>query len=246
MSHFSAAKIYELPVPAQTDVHVSVLRAEDRRHRLGIACHVTTEENPAVLLVDDMRVSHPFRMFLELAGVLDLVDLVIVGDALVRVYGISPVDLGHACQRYASQSRHHAWLACRAASYVRAGVDSPMETRLRLLIVLAGLPEPAVNVVLHDDHGRARRRYDLAYEELRLVIEYDGRQHAESLDQWRTDLERREELDDKGWRILVVTADGIFRDPARTLERIRRQLVERGVRLGPSDDGWKVHFPGRP
>lgn len=42
---------------------------------------------------------------------------------------------------------------------------------------------------------RSGRRYDLAYEHLRLIIEYDGRKHAEDARQWLTDIFRREELD---------------------------------------------------
>jgi len=46
---------------------------------------------------------------------------------------------------------------------VRIGVDSPLETRLRLLIVLAGLPEPKVNHQLRDQHGDVVMRFDLSY-----------------------------------------------------------------------------------
>ena len=42
-----------------------------------------------------------------------------------------------------------AKLARRAARFVRDGVDSAMETRLRMLLVLAGLPAPEVNFILH-------------------------------------------------------------------------------------------------
>ena len=41
-----------------------------------------------------------------------------------------------------------AKLARRAARFVRDGVDSAMETRLRMLLVLAGLPAPEVNFIL--------------------------------------------------------------------------------------------------
>jgi hypothetical protein len=54
----------------------------------------------------------------------------------------------------------------------RSGVDSPQETRLRLLLVLAGLPEPSVNLIIRQPDGSWRRRYDMAYEEFRLIIEY--------------------------------------------------------------------------
>ncbi len=49
------------------------------------------------------------------------------------------------------------------AALVRHGVDSPMESRLRLLIVLAGLPEPEVGRTVYDADGGwlIRRRENL-------------------------------------------------------------------------------------
>ncbi len=49
-----------------------------------------------------------------------------------------------------------------------------METRLRLLLVLAGLPEPTVNVIVRGPDGEWLRRFDLCYPIFRLVVEYDG------------------------------------------------------------------------
>jgi len=183
-------------------------------------------------------------MFVELAGVLPLVDLVVVGDALVRMYRIEPEALVHYCQ---DSEEWHASTALVAARYVRADVDSPMETRLRMLIVLAGLPEPKVNHKIRDEYGNVVRRFDLSYPELRLIVEYDGRQHIEREVSWEGDLERREEFDEDGWRILVVTSKGIYRQPARTIERVRKSLVARGCRnvpRRPSED-WRPHFPVR-
>ena len=112
---------------------------------------------------------------------------------------------------------------------MRAGVDSPMETRLRLLIVLAGLPEPEVDHRAHDDDGTLLRRYDLSYLPFRLIIEYDGRQHAESDEQWLSDIGRDEALDDERIRRLVVVARDIYSTPANTLARIPRALRRAGV-----------------
>jgi hypothetical protein len=138
-------------------------------------------------------------------------------------------------------------VARRAASLARKGVDSPQETRLRLLLVLAGLPEPRVNLIIRSRDGSWRRRYDLAYERLRLIIEYDGRQHAEDTQQWLTDIFRREELDQMRWRLVIVTSEGIYREPLRTLERVRDALLECGVvgirrHFKPE---WRLHFPTR-
>jgi len=122
-----------------------------------------------------------------------------------------------------------------------------METRLRVLIVLAGLPEPTVNHTIRNDSGDVVMRFDLSYPAIRLAIEYDGRQHAESDQQWGSDIERREALDRGGWRLLVVRAKDIYVTPAQTLGRIVAVLHELGVpvrrELRPD---WSRHFPGHP
>jgi len=100
------------------------------------------------------------QTFLDLAGDLDLVDLVVLGDSLVRTGVATLDDLVAAAAAYRGR---RARLARRAAAYVRQGVDSPMESRLRMLLVLAGLPEPVVNHALRDETtGRVRYRLDLS------------------------------------------------------------------------------------
>jgi very-short-patch-repair endonuclease len=82
---------------------------------------------------------------------------------------------------------------------------------------------------------------------LRLIIEYDGRQHAEDKRQWLTDIFRREELDQMHWRLVIITAEGIYREPLRTLERVRDALLECGA-VGVCrtyKPEWRLHFPGR-
>ena len=150
----------------------------------------------------------------------------IVGDGLVKAKATTVERLVAAASE-ATGSRHR--LARRAACLVRDGVDSPMETRLRLLLVLAGLPEPTVNVIVRGREGEWLRRFDLCYTVLRLVVEYDGRQHAEDTRQWVTDIDRREELDRGRYRLVVVTRDGIYVEPERTLERVRDALTDCGA-----------------
>ena len=96
---------------------------------------------------------------------------------------------------------------------------------------------------LVNDDGSWRRRFDLCYPRIKLIVDYDGRQHAEDSAQWRRDLERREEFDDEGYRIIVVTSEGFFVRPDQTLQRIRRQLVLRGWgEVPPLTEAWKEHF----
>src|SRR5689334_20526759 len=83
----------------------------------------------------------------------------------------------------------------RAIELAEPATESEMETRLRLLLVLAGLPRPQAQVRLHDDAGRFIARPDLYYSHLpawhrvrRLDApgNHDGRQPPpESCDQCR-------------------------------------------------------------
>jgi hypothetical protein len=116
-----------------------------------------------------------------------------------------------------------------------------------MLIVLAGLPEPEVNHTLRTADGEPARRYDLSYPTVKVIVEYDGRQHIEREEAWEADLDRREAIDDDAWRILVVTARGIFREPERTVQRIHRLLARKampGLIRTPRDD-WRPHFPSQ-
>lgn len=238
-SHFSAGRVHRLPLPDHRFEHVTVRHEKHRRDRAELKSHVTKRPR-RIVWVRGIPTTDVITTFIELAGWLPLVDLVVLGDVIVRRHGVSTSKLLRACR---GSGDYYAKAAARAASYVRAGVDSPMETRLRMLIVLAGLPEPLVDVQERDAFGNVLRRYDLCYPSVKMVVEYDGLQHVHDVEQWERDLDRREELDDEEFRILVVTAKGIYREPERTLQRIRTQLVRRGMPDVPEiDDAWREHF----
>jgi len=238
-SHATAARVWGLPIPPLPGEHVTVLRRQQRRGRPQIASH--SAPDGVIVCFDHVDVSAPSQVFVEMAGLLTLVDLVVIGDHLVR-HGLATVaDLR---ERAATATSPGVALARRAAALVREGVDSPMETRVRLLVVLAGLPEPEVNLLVGDEESK--RKYDLSYRASRTIIEYDGKHHIEREAQWESDIARREKIDDDGWRYLVLVAKDIFSSPGETLERIHRVLLQRrepGVPRTLRDD-WRQHFPG--
>lgn len=244
-SHSSAARIYDLPIPERlTDEHVTVFRRKDRHGLRGLQSHLALHIG-ATREMHGIRVSAPWLLFLELASILDLVELVVVGDAMVRARLTTTKELVAAAAQFEGR---HAVLVRRAASLVRAEVDSPMETRLRLLLVLAGLPEPVVNFKVYYEDGRLRYRFDLSYPDLKLIVEYDGRQHRDDLDQWDRDNDRDDWFDDNDWRIVKVFSRGIYKEPEKTLDRVRNALASRGCRTLPRryDQEWRRYFPGRP
>ncbi len=242
ISHHSAARLWGAAIPPDAAVHLTMPSAHGRLVRKGVTSHYALKA-VGHTLIKGLPVSTPAQTFLELAAWgLELVDLVIVADSLIRKGRIGLEELRACAEEF--QGRR-CRVARRAAGLAREGVDSPMETRLRLLLVLAGLPEPVVNLIVRGANGEWQRRYDLAYEGLRLIVEYDGRQHATDSKQWVSDIHRREELDRMGWRLIVVTAEGIFADPAETLRRVRLALVDCGAtKLRRTlKDEWRLHFP---
>ena len=97
-----------------------------------------------------------------------------------------------------------------------------METRLRMLLVLNGLPRPGVQVTLRDEKGGFLGRPDLYYPEHRLGIEYDGETHRVSLVQ---DNRRQNRLLMAGIRLLRFTAADVLRGPDSVVAQVRDMLL---------------------
>ncbi len=70
-SHFTAARVYRLPVPDHPFEHVTVSCRQDRTKRTDIKCHVG-EVTHGATPVSGVRISTPTGMFVELASILGL------------------------------------------------------------------------------------------------------------------------------------------------------------------------------
>lgn len=244
LSHDSAAQHYGLPMPRRWGSHVTVPRGRLRSItpvQAGGRVVVHETRQPQAWAHDGWLTTIPVRTFTDLATTFGLVDLVAAGDALVRKSLATPESLIDTAQ---DTHRRGARLARRASELVRPRVDSATETRLRLLVVLAGLPEPETGLDIFDRHGAWIARPDLSYPKFRIAIEYDGRHHAEDDRQWNRDIGRREHYDRAGWRVIVVTAKHLYQQPGPTLMRILDALHERGHPDAPTMPctGWQPYF----
>lgn len=236
-SHQSAAELLGGVVPESSDVH---LGTHQRRKvtSAGLRLHFFANQPELIRFRGLLLTSGP-QTFLNLARPFELVDLLILGDSLVRKSRATPDELRRFC---AERSADGVGRAREAAELVRAGVESPNESRLRLLMVSAKLPEPVVNFPIINGRGFEMRRIDLAYPEFKLAIEYDGRHHIDRESQWRADVARREELESAGWRFVIVTAGDLFGDPAGVIRRIVTALRQAGCSVGDPDVSWRRHF----
>ncbi|WP_136051445.1 hypothetical protein [Microbacterium sp. K36] len=114
-----------------------------------------------------------------------------------------------------------------ALPLARPGVESPKETEARLLLRSFDLPEPAIQHVVSVD-GRFLARVDLAYPECRIAIEYEGDGHRTDRDQWRIDIRRQRDLEDRGWLVIRVTELDLRDGGGALAARVRRALISRG------------------
>lgn len=104
--------------------------------------------------------------------------------------------------------------------------ESPMETRVRLLVVDGGLPAPDAQVEVRTEQGVFIGRVDLAYQEWKIAIEYEGDHHRERR-QYQQDVARVNALRENGWLVLRFTADDVLRHPERLVRQVARAIADR-------------------
>jgi very-short-patch-repair endonuclease len=112
----------------------------------------------------------------------------------------------------------------RVVELAEPKAESAMETRLRMLLALAGLPRPEVQVSIHDESGRFLGRPDLFYRAQRLAIEYDGGNHRDRL---VDDNRRQNRLMGAGLRLLRFTAADVYGSPGAVAMQVRHELSRR-------------------
>lgn len=231
----AAAALLGLPLPTTVDdaaVTIVVPRGAHRPSTAGIESISLLPERLTAWRVDGLPVTSPVLTLCLLARRLDVDALIVVADALMAPNDRYP-HLRFA-RPAASPERLAAALAAwgsapgsarlRAALHeARPGVDSPMETPTRCMLVRAGLPEPEINgEIFHD--GVLIGQPDLLYREAKVAIEYDGAQHFLDPRQRAHDLERDERLRALGWTVIRLSAS-MLAEPWRAVERVRRALA---------------------
>lgn len=229
-SHITAAKLYGIPLPRELDnlpvLHVSVQEPAFPPRVRGVIGHRLSV--PIVpRLRGSVRTVSPARTFTQLAAMVAHDDLVVAGDFLVRRKNpLCTVEELRAAVASMGPARG-ARAARLALTEVRSGTDSPMETRTRLLIVRAMLPEPVIGYTVRDENADFIGTPDLAYVRERIAIEYQGSDHWTDPAVFADDIERRILFERAGWLVVLVIADHVFRNPHWTAERIRVALRER-------------------
>ena len=228
LSHVSALRWLGVEVGSALPIHFTTNKTHQTRESIELhrrVGHISPRQ------VRGVPVLGPDRSFVDSATLLSVRSLVRAGDALVR-RGETTTDV---LLRYVADSHLDGVVRARkAAALVRERVDSFRETDLRLLLVLAKIPEPETNVEVFDDDGSWLARGDLVLREFRVIVEHDGWHHERDAKQRQKDHFRRERIEAAGWALIVVTVAD-FSHPLSIVARVHEALRRRGYSGPPPE-----------
>lgn len=241
LTHSTAARIWEMCMPAwlEQDWRIHIARPADscKPRRRNVVGHQLSFKPGEVVMLDGVRLTSPVRTWLDLAGTLNVNELVAAGDSVVVSHGedfpvprqqvASIADLRRIVGQHPGM--RGVKVARLALDLIRVGVDSAPETMMRLALVQAGLPEPTLNVVLRNGLGHAVVWPDAAYPEQRLALQYDGAHHGDP-DQYRRDIKRQTLTESLGWRELRVQQSDLEGERPFIVEKVRAILSGSSVR----------------
>jgi len=202
-------------------VHVTVPRRIGVRR--GIRVHVATLGEGDVR-TNGLPMTTPGRTAWDLAVWLDIPNAVAAIDTLLHKSLTTPDELATRLKNHAhdrgGRKAHHA------ISLADGRAQSPPESRLRVGLVLAGLPPPVPQHPIRLPSGLTLHP-DLAWPEYKVAVEYDGHWHGAPA-HLSLDRRRLNELQAAGWLVLHVTSDRLYRDFPALARQIKDALTSRG------------------
>ncbi|WP_458107174.1 endonuclease domain-containing protein [Arthrobacter sp. R3-55] len=240
VSHVTAALLWSMPLPlyleeegASGQIHVTRRQEIGRVKRRGVAGHRAPLLARDVRVLNGVQLTSPEWTWVDLSRHMGRSSLVAAGDFLLARE--NPLSSMEAIQEVIDRRPKVKGIrmAREILPLLRVGVDSPQESRLRLKIVDAGLPEPAVTQPVFDEHGRYISTPDLQYKEYKIAMEYEGDHHRSDPVQWGKDIERDDRLRAMGWIVLKFSDVQMKSGWANAERKVRDALVSRGWR-GPA------------
>jgi very-short-patch-repair endonuclease len=220
----TAAWIYQADVRRGDDLDVQVGFPEGKRIRnqSGLVVSQETLAPVDVWRIDGVNVTSPVRTAFDCLRLLRGRERLVVADALTHL-GVTSVD---ELRAYFDTKRRlrNLRIAQRLLDDIEPKSESPMETRLRLVIVDGGLPRPEAQWEIKNAAGVVMWRLDLAYPAEKVAVEYDGAWHWT---QRRDDDRRRAALRALGWDPHVFDSDDVYGNPDGVVREVRTALRAR-------------------
>lgn len=228
VSHHSAAFLHGLPIP---NLNADVAMIDPRQRTtspVGVVRHRVAISERDVECVRGIPRTDLLRTTVDCARSFNAPDGLAVLDEALN-HGV-PVDYLHALNNSMPSNRGRAkarWLFDAGV----VGVDSPMESRLRFILLCAGFGDAVIQFPIPSFDGRVFFA-DIAFPSLGIIFEYDGRAKYGAAADLIAEKAREDAIRLRGWKVVRVQASEI-RDLGSGIEHFRRIAKSLGLSLGP-------------
>lgn len=237
VSHDTAAALQGLwGAPLQKPFHLTVPRALTRLRRQGVVVgHRSDIPDAQLTRIAGVPVTTAARTWADRAVGLGVEEALVDADIALRTPRHEFEGPGEPAATQQElfdvldslRGRQGVRVLRQAAELARDGADSPQETRLRLALHLAGLPEPEVNVWVLDDHGRRAFQPDLMFRKWRVAVQYEGPHHSDPR-QVEVDVGRAELAVALGWDEVRITRRHMGQRRRPAVHKVAAALIRRG------------------
>jgi hypothetical protein len=227
----TAAELHGFGVLDDAVTHVAVRPDEPCVRRADLWPHqLTLAADDVVQLRCGALATTADKTAIDLARTLPRVDVLPVLDAALAAGACTPETLAAELERHTGlrgvrQARELVPLADPAP-------ESPQESRLRLRCHDAALPRPTVQLPVLDVRGHPRRWLDLAWEEAKVGLEYDGEEGHTGRQKLRSDRRRHNFLQDDDWAMFYATDLDVYRDFTHLMRKVGAAITRRTPRPG--------------
>ncbi len=219
----TAGWLHGLDLPPCEPIEVTLPLGCSTSRLVGVAVRRSAVDTGETVMRRGQPATSTVRTIADLGRRLPLFEAVAALDMALHRGLLELVDLrswAGAHPRYRGVARLR-----RAIELAEPATESVMETRLRLVLVLACLPTPLAQISLYDEDGHFVGRPDFYYPRHRLALEYDGSGHRENL---TGDNQRQNRIVDAGYRLLRFTASDVLSAPDSVVALVRRALSHPG------------------
>jgi hypothetical protein len=242
----TAAVLVGAPLPHGEVLEVAVLAPRRAPRGKGIRGRTVAPHLVEVRREGGLLVSTPATTWAMLGRDLDERQLIVLGDALVRVPRdragdshrelalTSPAELQSSLDLGPRPRAGRRLVA--ALDRIRVGSASPLETEYRLDAESQGLPDPVLDMPILDGRGRRLGISEVVYPRFRTVAEIEGDHHRVSQQQWDRDIAKYRSYAEAGWHVVRLTARNIRGSRPDAVALVRRALLMRGWDGAPPRD----------
>lgn len=234
LSHGSALALHGLPlhgIPLGLPTATRHRPGGGSRRSSALIC-ANLPLDGATTVLDGIAVTTPARTIIDVTRTVGLESGVCAADEAIRKELCSRSEL--QAEAEAAKGRTGVARARRLPELTSGLAESVLESLIRLILVLGGLPEPELQVRLGVRSGE-RFRVDFYWRQWRLVGEADGfGKYGTTPDQirrnWISERNRQRQLEEAGFVVIRWTWQDIYR-PERIILQVKDEM-RRQERLG--------------